>query len=760
MCKQENQQVIVDSIENAKDSFEEYPLWGNELGNDFFFREDVGMFYPIEYYEKEIKPLFGYSCGVCSEYSDSMPENIQTHDESADDNRQTSRNKKKKKSSRGGPLRGLQNHLRQKHHLTLCDLCVEFKRDFVALLPRFTPAQLRVHLSKGDGSESGFKGHPLCEFCRPKRFYDLTQLHMHLQKEHYKCHVCDKQGLVDQYFRNYDTLEHHFDRQHFLCKDPQCLAARFVVFENEIDLRAHELSVHGGTSSGSTKIQLEFKIRRSGYAGEGYDTQTLPNEADFQFGLDGQAFVPEALPPASGPNEETSHPLHFQRTEEMRAQAAEMRAMAEEESQEEAFPSLGGGTNSSGMRMGWTGNNPRLNKKKPSREEEFPSLPTSSARKKSTASSKIRASTNRQFTKMQSAASANTTNWGQGATSTVAGAPGTSRNDSFFDNSSVLRVNRQADLSADNFPELGPASKPRVSYPSSNIASSKVSSIRTRQGSLKTPSTSLNQQANLSSQNFPALGTAGRSRTAYPVNNMNQFKKKAPPSMDSFPSLGSEASSALPKPPKKAAPSISDNQHFPVPPTAKPQNTKIKEKLLKGTRNQNNSPLSDLKQGMVTVEEMKASLGTSKYKDLKNLTRDFATDNIDPDSYVEKTALLFGGDDDDFFRLVPALLLSCPNQHSAATALRYIEDLRTAQIASTAKASTATNTWSSASPELIPESVERETKSSGKDVRVEQANGKSQREWKASKKQGSKSGGGKKKKKQNNELKALAFGGN
>jgi hypothetical protein len=97
-----------------------------------------------------------------------------------------------------------------------------------------------------------------------------------------------------------------------------------MVFENEIDLRAHDLSVHGGTSTGSTKIQLEFRVRREGYDGAGYENQTAPSEEDFQYGLDGQAFVPESLPNQDGPSEETSHPQHYQRTAELRAQAAEM----------------------------------------------------------------------------------------------------------------------------------------------------------------------------------------------------------------------------------------------------------------------------------------------------------------------------------------------------------------------------------------------------------------------------------------------------
>jgi hypothetical protein len=73
MCKQENQQIIVDRFEDAK-LFEEYPLWGDELGDKFTFRDDVGMFFPKEYYESDIASLFGYHCGVCSNYNGVPPD--------------------------------------------------------------------------------------------------------------------------------------------------------------------------------------------------------------------------------------------------------------------------------------------------------------------------------------------------------------------------------------------------------------------------------------------------------------------------------------------------------------------------------------------------------------------------------------------------------------------------------------------------------------------------------------------------------------
>ena len=194
---------------------------------------------------------------------------------------------------------------------------------------------------------------------------DIWQLHEHLNMQHYKCHVCDKQGLPNQFFKGYQQLCIHFDREHFLCPDPQCIAARFVVFENEIDLRAHELSVHGASlqsnkRNGSAKIQLEFRIHRTGFDGSGIPQQSIPSDEDFQYGLNGEVFVPDALPNSQQENEPVlSHPLHAARTAELRAQAQIVREQQRLEEQGEAFPTLQASVGESSrsqqqLLVGWT----------------------------------------------------------------------------------------------------------------------------------------------------------------------------------------------------------------------------------------------------------------------------------------------------------------------------------------------------------------------------------------------------------------------
>lgn len=60
-----------------------------------------------------------------------------------------------------------------------------------------------------------------------------------------RCHICDRQNQgKQQYYVNYDSLEEHFRQAHFLCLDKDCLEKKFVVFDTEMDLKAHQLETH------------------------------------------------------------------------------------------------------------------------------------------------------------------------------------------------------------------------------------------------------------------------------------------------------------------------------------------------------------------------------------------------------------------------------------------------------------------------------------------------------------------------------------
>ena len=149
---------------------------------------------------------------------------------------------------RGWP--DLHRHVRSVHHKVLCDLCTRNKKVFTHEHELFTQQDLKKHEKFGDDhpgavDQSGFKGHPECGFCR-QRFYGDDELYAHCRDKHEKCHICDRRNPArqQQYYVDYDSLEQHFRKDHFLCPDQECLDKKFVVFESEMDLKAHQLEAH------------------------------------------------------------------------------------------------------------------------------------------------------------------------------------------------------------------------------------------------------------------------------------------------------------------------------------------------------------------------------------------------------------------------------------------------------------------------------------------------------------------------------------
>lgn len=144
----------------------------------------------------------------------------------------------------------LHRHVKSVHHKQMCDLCTRNKKVFTHEHDLFTPAELRRHEKNGDDvpgsdNQSGFKGHPECGFCR-QRFYGDDELYAHCRDRHERCHLCDRRdgGRKPQYYLDYNALEVHFRKDHFVCPDQECLEKKFVVFDSEMDLKAHQLEAH------------------------------------------------------------------------------------------------------------------------------------------------------------------------------------------------------------------------------------------------------------------------------------------------------------------------------------------------------------------------------------------------------------------------------------------------------------------------------------------------------------------------------------
>jgi hypothetical protein len=160
------------------------------------------------------------------------------------------------------------------------DLCTRNKKVFTHEHELFTFADLKKHQKFGDDNpgaidQSGFKGHPECGFCR-QRFYGDDELYTHCRDKHERCHICDRRegSRQQQYYVNYDSLEQHFRKDHFMCPDRECLEKKFVVFDSEMDLKAHQLESH---PNGLTKDALR-DARRVDMSGFG--NYRAPHEGD------------------------------------------------------------------------------------------------------------------------------------------------------------------------------------------------------------------------------------------------------------------------------------------------------------------------------------------------------------------------------------------------------------------------------------------------------------------------------------------------
>ncbi|XP_076648601.1 E3 ubiquitin-protein ligase ZNF598 [Halictus rubicundus] len=162
----------------------------------------------------------------------------------------------------------LKDHMRQRHELHYCDLCVDNLKIFSQERRCYTRPDLAQHRRKGDIDDKSHKGHPLCEFC-DQRYMDNDELFRHLRRDHLYCHFCDTDGL-HQYYSSYDYLREHFRQEHYLCEEGMCSEEKFTsVFRTDIDLKAHKANVHSkqlskAAAKQARTLELEFTLAPRG----------------------------------------------------------------------------------------------------------------------------------------------------------------------------------------------------------------------------------------------------------------------------------------------------------------------------------------------------------------------------------------------------------------------------------------------------------------------------------------------------------------
>ncbi|XP_020575748.1 LOW QUALITY PROTEIN: zinc finger protein 598-like [Phalaenopsis equestris] len=262
ICKTECPTVFITralgNFTETKVNFSEFPPGVTEgQHGKYWYHEDSQAFFDDADHYKMISAMCRLSCSICEKNAEAA-------------RRGTSNKKLKFKD-----IEQLKNHLYHQHKMFMCNLCMEGRKIFISEQKLYSRSQLRQHISTGgsevDGSESergGFTGHPMCEFCK-NPFYGDTELYMHMSREHFTCHICQRQhpGQYD-YYRNYEDLETHFRQDHFLCESETCLAKKFVVFQTDAEMKRHNAIQHGGHMSrakrnAALQIPISFRYRRN-----------------------------------------------------------------------------------------------------------------------------------------------------------------------------------------------------------------------------------------------------------------------------------------------------------------------------------------------------------------------------------------------------------------------------------------------------------------------------------------------------------------
>ena len=363
-CKTNLDHVIClpcDGSSASEMSWSDFTIWGDSCGPDFTLDPRSQIFFPKQYFRSKVESLWACKCSLCGQSKRDM--------------------------------KALKAHYNGDHNMHMCALCIEFKQSFPSEQKVYTQQEYETHLRKGD--KDGSEGHPNCEFCR-KRFYDKTALFIHMSRDHYTCHLCERQGIQFKYYHEYANVEAHYRKEHYICEDPACLQKRFIAFTNEFDLTAHTVQWHP-MQNVSRKIPIRFKVRgnssRMGASGaaagasddEGDDDGAKASSSSrgghaadgrFDGGTGGSAHGGEwqiELPPsARDPRDALRAEAHLAAADASAFASSAFAAAAAEE-----FPSLlsGGGASTT---LGW-GVGPGAGKKKG--DKDFPALLGSSEAK-------------------------------------------------------------------------------------------------------------------------------------------------------------------------------------------------------------------------------------------------------------------------------------------------------------------------------------------------------------------------------------------
>ncbi|PJF18377.1 hypothetical protein PSACC_01790 [Paramicrosporidium saccamoebae] len=154
----------------------------------------------------------------------------------------------------------LKHHVHNVHQLSFCDICLAHKKAFPSEYKAYNRGELVKH------QNDKVAGHPSCTVCS-SLFYSEDELTAHCREKHEQCHICQRQrGGRPSYHRNYEALEEHFRKEHYLCPESLCLELKFVVFETELEYKTHMAEVHMSNLKMQRSEQRQFRRIDPGFS--------------------------------------------------------------------------------------------------------------------------------------------------------------------------------------------------------------------------------------------------------------------------------------------------------------------------------------------------------------------------------------------------------------------------------------------------------------------------------------------------------------
>lgn len=133
----------------------------------------------------------------------------------------------------------LNKHILETHGRKFCEVCISGRQEcFMAEQFLYVPRDLNRHCREGEvRSEPRLEAHQNCKFCKEICF-DSDALAKHQKLAHVVCPCCtDAFGTYDSYWK-------HALEEHYLCKEPECMELKFIVFKTKAQLLGHMQKKH------------------------------------------------------------------------------------------------------------------------------------------------------------------------------------------------------------------------------------------------------------------------------------------------------------------------------------------------------------------------------------------------------------------------------------------------------------------------------------------------------------------------------------